>query len=101
MTIYVVSEMTGEGRSVKRYGKMSFVDLAGSERLKESKSQGEMVKETANINKSLFTLGKVIKALSDKKVKAPYIPYRDSKLTMLLMDSLGYLSSYSEALLKR
>jgi hypothetical protein len=37
----------------------------------------------------LFTLGKVIKALSDRKVKVPYIPYRDSKLTMLLMDSLG------------
>ena len=48
-----------------------------------------MAKETANINKSLFTLGKVIKALSDKKTKVPYIPYRDSKLTMLLMDSLG------------
>ena len=47
-----------------------------------------MAKQTANINKSLFTLGKVIKALSDKKTKAPYIPYRDSKLTMLLMDSL-------------
>ena len=51
-----------------------------------------MVKETGNINKSLFTLGKVIKSLSDKKNKLPYIPYRDSKLTMLLMDSLGYLS---------
>jgi aminoglycoside/choline kinase family phosphotransferase len=55
-----------------------------------------MAKETANINKSLFTLGKVIKALSDKKVKAPYIPYRDSKLTMLLMDSLGYYCYNSE-----
>ena len=40
MTIYVVGETNGEGRSVKRYGKISFVDLAGSERLKESKSQG-------------------------------------------------------------
>ena len=49
-----------------------------------------MIKETGNINKSLFTLGKVIKSLSDKKNKLPYIPYRDSKLTMLLMDSLGY-----------
>jgi kinesin family protein 12 len=48
-----------------------------------------MVKETGNINKSLFTLGKVIKGLSDRKSKTPYIPYRDSKLTMLLMDSLG------------
>ena len=48
-----------------------------------------MAKETGNINKSLFTLGKVIKSLTDKKTKQPYIPYRDSKLTMLLMDSLG------------
>lgn len=43
-----------------KYGKISFVDLAGSERLKETKSKGEMLKETGNINKSLFTLGKVI-----------------------------------------
>mmetsp|Transcript_17279 Transcript_17279/g.15181 ORF Transcript_17279/g.15181 Transcript_17279/m.15181 type:complete len:89 (-) Transcript_17279:799-1065(-) len=48
-----------------------------------------MVKETGNINRSLFTLGKVISGLSDKKNKQPHIPYRDSKLTMLLMDSLG------------
>ena len=49
-----------------------------------------MVKETGNINKSLFTLGKVISCLSDKKtVNNKHIPYRDSKLTMLLMDSLG------------
>jgi hypothetical protein len=51
----------------KKYGKISFVDLAGSERLKESKSQGDMVKETGNINKSLFTLGKVISCLSGEK----------------------------------
>lgn len=55
-----------------------------------------MIKETGNINKSLFTLGKVIKGLSDKKSKTPYIPYRDSKLTMLLMDSLGYILIYLE-----
>jgi hypothetical protein len=48
-----------------------------------------MIKETGNINKSVFTLGKVIKELTDKKNKTPYILYRDSKLTMLLMDSLG------------
>jgi hypothetical protein len=54
-----------------------------------------MVKETGSINKSLFTLGKVISMLAtqmtslDKKQKHEYIPYRDSKLTMLLMDSLG------------
>lgn len=89
LTMYVISEVKSAGEVVKKYGKISFVDLAGSERLKESKSQGEMVKETGNINKSLFTLGKVIKGLSDRKSKTPYIPYRDSKLTMLLMDSLG------------
>jgi len=50
-----------------------------------------MIKETGNINKSLFTLGKVISGLSDKKKKTKdtHIPYRDSKLTMLLQDSLG------------
>lgn len=60
LTIYVISEIKNEGNSIKRYGKISFVDLAGSERLKETKSQGEMVKECGNINKSLFTLGKVL-----------------------------------------
>ena len=42
-----------------RHGKISFVDLAGSERLRDTKSSGEMLKETSNINRSLFTLGKV------------------------------------------
>ena len=89
LTIYLVVELNTNGQILRKIGKISFVDLAGSERLKESKSQGAMVKETQQINKSLFTLGKVISALSDKKNKNPYIPYRDSKLTMLLMDSLG------------
>ena len=90
MTVYLISDSPGEdGSSLKKYGKISFVDLAGSERLKESKSQGKMIKETGNINKSLFTLGKVISSLSQKKVSKKHIPYRDSKLTMLLMDSLG------------
>ena len=90
MTLYIISETKVSGsQTAKKYGKITFVDLAGSERLKESKSQGEMIKETGNINKSLFTLGKAIKGLTDKKSKTPYIPYRDSKLTMLLMDSLG------------
>ena len=90
LTLYIIKEFTGDdGNIFRTFGKMCFVDLAGSERLKESKSQGEMIKETGNINKSLFTLGKVISCLSSKKKQGLHIPYRDSKLTMLLMDSLG------------
>ena len=91
MTVYLISEVSEAGHLYKRYGKVYFVDLAGSERLKETKSAGGMLKETGNINKSLFNLGKVISSLGDKKnrVLPQHIPYRDSKLTMLLMDSLG------------
>jgi hypothetical protein len=99
-TIYVISESNANGRPIKKYGKISLVDLAGSERLKDSKSEGIMIKETGNINKSLHVLGKVISFLTIKKDpkkisesekfnKKIHIPYRDSKLTMLLADSLG------------
>lgn len=96
LTIYLISQTVRlikkkNGDSlIKKYGKLTFVDLAGSERLKESKAKGDMVKETGNINRSLFTLGLVISSLTDKKGDK-FIPYRDSKLTMLLMDSLGYI----------
>lgn len=73
-------------------GKVSFVDLAGSERLKDSRSTGDVLKETTNINKSLFNLGKVISALAERDSSPGsiiHIPYRDSTLTKLLMDSLG------------
>ena len=68
LTVYLISETVSQdnGHIFKKYGKISFVDLAGSERLKESKSEGIMAKETGNINKSLFTLGKVISMLSSK-----------------------------------
>lgn len=91
LTVYLISESHSkeDNHLFKKYGKMSFVDLAGSERLKESQSEGIMVKETGQINKSLFTLGKVISMLSSKEGSAKYIPFRDSKLTMLLQDSLG------------
>ena len=89
LTIYLISEFQSGSESYKKYGKISFVDLAGSERLKETHSKGGMVKETGNINKSLFVLGKVISSLTDKKSTNQHIPYRDSKLTMLLMDSIG------------
>ena len=89
LTVYIFSEFENSGEIFHKYGKISFVDLAGSERLKETHSQGEMIKETGNINKSLFVLGKVISALTDKKNSNQHIPYRDSKLTMLLSDSIG------------
>ena len=112
LTFYLESEEVEDGDPFVKFGKISFVDLAGSERLKETQSGDyvrnfhstfknrnsmkgdEMLKETGQINKSLFTLGKVIKALGDAKGSAKanstgFVPYRDSKLTKLLMDSLG------------
>lgn len=89
MQMWISSEQQAvEGHFVKKSGKISFVDLAGSERLKESHSEGKMVQETGNINKSLFVLGKVITALTEKN-KDIKPNQRDSKLTMLLQDSLG------------
>jgi hypothetical protein len=71
-----------------RMGKVVFVDLAGSERLKDSHSEGIAMRETASINRSLFMLGKVISCLASG-AKGSVVPYRESKLTKLLMDSLG------------
>ena len=66
------------------------VDLAGSERATSSINKGARMVEGAHINKSLLSLGNCIKALaSSKPGERPYIPYRDSKLTRLLKDSLG------------
>jgi kinesin family protein 18/19 len=68
--------------------KLSFVDLAGSERITTTENKGKRLVEGSNINRSLLALGKVIKKLTDKR-KGIYVPYRDSKLTRLLKDSLG------------
>jgi len=68
-------------------GKLNLVDLAGSERQSKSRSTGDRLKEATKINLSLSALGNVISSLSDGK--AQHIPYRDSKLTRLLQDSLG------------
>ncbi|XP_077485537.1 kinesin-like protein KIFC1 [Amblyomma americanum] len=67
-------------------GRLNLVDLAGSERLSESQSAGARLREAQNINRSLANLGNVILALSNR---ADHVPYRNSKLTHLLMDSLG------------
>lgn len=69
--------------------KFHFVDLAGSERLKRTGATGDRAKEGISINCGLLALGNVISALGDKSKKALHIPYRDSKLTRLLQDSLG------------
>ncbi|XP_066106128.1 chromosome-associated kinesin KIF4A isoform X1 [Saccopteryx bilineata] len=68
--------------------KLHLVDLAGSERLKKTKAEGDRLKEGININRGLLCLGNVISALGDDK-KGGFVPYRDSKLTRLLQDSLG------------
>ncbi|KAI8970363.1 hypothetical protein BDF20DRAFT_916175 [Mycotypha africana] len=69
--------------------KFHFVDLAGSERLSRTNAQGERAKEGIAINSGLLALGNVISALGDETRRATHIPYRDSKLTRLLQDSLG------------
>ncbi|KAF2875233.1 carboxy-terminal kinesin 2 [Massariosphaeria phaeospora] len=79
-----LNSITGE----KSEGTLNLVDLAGSERLEHSKAEGARLKETQNINKSLSCLGDVINALGSGKEGA-HIPYRNSKLTYLLQNSLG------------
>ncbi|KAI8062273.1 hypothetical protein BC940DRAFT_128116 [Gongronella butleri] len=90
-------DATGKQKSEK-VSRFSLVDLAGSERANSTGATGARLKEGANINRSLTTLGKVIAALADQatagsaaksKKKDAFIPYRDSVLTWLLKDSLG------------
>ncbi|XP_029434292.1 kinesin-like protein KIF17 isoform X2 [Rhinatrema bivittatum] len=76
-----------KGKDYLRAGKLNLVDLAGSERQSKTGATGERLKEATKINLSLSALGNVISALVDSKSK--HIPYRDSKLTRLLQDSLG------------
>uniref|UniRef100_A0A914DG64 Kinesin motor domain-containing protein n=1 Tax=Acrobeloides nanus TaxID=290746 RepID=A0A914DG64_9BILA len=69
--------------------KFHFVDLAGSERLKRTGATGDRAKEGISINCGLLALGNVISALGGAQGKVSHVPYRDSKLTRLLQDSLG------------
>ena len=81
------SEVGPDGEEHVKAGKLHLVDLAGSERQGKTKATGDRLKEAAKINLSLSALGNVISALVDGK--SSHIPYRDSKLTRLLQDSLG------------
>uniref|UniRef100_A0A673G0P7 Kinesin-like protein n=1 Tax=Sinocyclocheilus rhinocerous TaxID=307959 RepID=A0A673G0P7_9TELE len=81
------SQLGPDGQNHIRVGKLNLVDLAGSERQTKTGVQGERLKEATKINLSLSALGNVISALVDGR--SSHVPYRDSKLTRLLQDSLG------------
>uniref|UniRef100_A0A8C5I2I8 Kinesin-like protein KIF21B n=1 Tax=Gouania willdenowi TaxID=441366 RepID=A0A8C5I2I8_GOUWI len=96
MRVCPESQMVSQGlNSITQPGyetlmaKFHFVDLAGSERLKRTGATGERAREGISINCGLLALGNVISALGDQAKKGGHVPYRDSKLTRLLQDSLG------------
>ena len=82
------AERTAHVTGNLKIGKLSLVDLAGSERASKTDNKGIRLKEGANINRSLLALGNCITALADSKKKG-HVPFRDSKMTRLLKDSLG------------
>ena len=90
-SIYLsASYINPKNGEVKKNSRLHLIDLAGSERQKKTKAIGERIKEACMINKSLSTLGNVINALVEAtEGKGKYIPFRDSKLTYFLKDSLG------------
>jgi kinesin family protein 11 len=86
-TVTVYIKRTGDnGEDYISAGKLNLVDLAGSENIQRSGAENKRAAEAGLINKSLLTLGRVINALVDR---SSHIPYRESKLTRLLQDSLG------------
>ncbi|KAK4144803.1 kinesin-like protein bimC [Dichotomopilus funicola] len=85
ITVYA-KQKTENGDDFLMLGKLNLVDLAGSENIQRSGAENKRAAEAGLINKSLLTLGRVINALVDR---SPHIPYRESKLTRLLQDSLG------------
>jgi len=85
----MTTSMTSSSTKEIRVGKLNLVDLAGSERVRVTGATGKRLEECKKINQSLSALGNVIGALTDSKQSRNHIPYRDSKLTRLLEDSLG------------
>lgn len=85
MTIHI-KENSVSGEELLKIGKLNLVDLAGSENVGRSGAVDKRLREAGTINQSLLTLGRVITSLVER---APHIPYRESKLTRLLQDSLG------------
>ncbi|XP_064000764.1 kinesin-like protein KIF11 [Pogoniulus pusillus] len=85
ITIHM-KETTVDGEELVKIGKLNLVDLAGSENIGRSGAVDRRAREAGNINQSLLTLGRVITALVER---APHVPYRESKLTRILQDSLG------------
>ena len=84
----LISDFELNGKQITKIGKLNLVDLAGSERTRITGAKGKQLEESKKINKSLSALGNVINALTDSKERK-HIPYRDSKLTRLLENSLG------------
>jgi kinesin family protein C2/C3 len=87
LTVHVQGKDLTSGNIIR--GCMHLVDLAGSERVDKSEVIGERLKEAQHINKSLSALGDVIASLAQKNA---HVPYRNSKLTQLLQDSLGKMN---------
>ncbi|KAF7363485.1 Kinesin motor domain-containing protein [Mycena sanguinolenta] len=86
ITVHVKEAGHVSGDDLLKIGKLNLVDLAGSENIGRSGAENKQAREAGMINQSLLTLGRVINALVDK---AQHVPYRESKLTRLLQDSLG------------
>uniref|UniRef100_A0A8C3B4V5 Kinesin family member 4 n=1 Tax=Cyclopterus lumpus TaxID=8103 RepID=A0A8C3B4V5_CYCLU len=84
-----LEQRRGTDKADSVVSKLHLVDLAGSERQKKTKAEGDRLKEGISINRGLLSLGNVISALGDESKKSSFVPYRDSKLTRLLQDSLG------------
>ena len=90
--IFVITleqNILGSKTDIRKISKLNLVDLAGSERTRITGAKGKQLEESKKINKSLSALGNVIYALTESKGNNNHIPYRDSKLTRLLEDSLG------------